>query len=139
MSNELETIDGFNIPIRPLTEEEATREVTVQRFKDWHAVVGEGFMDDHGGGNIPYKIFGGFLLAKRPDLNKEICDILNDQFGEMLSFEHLIEDQHPGEDVEWEIAFNEFYGYVCEFVNLTTGVKKKINESLIILMEHYGK
>ena len=27
-----ETVDGFDIPLRELTEEEATREITIDRF-----------------------------------------------------------------------------------------------------------
>ena len=34
-SNEVETIEGFDIPKRQLTDEEKTREITLERFNDF--------------------------------------------------------------------------------------------------------
>lgn len=70
-----ETIDGFSIPKRELTEEEATRLVTLERFNEWHRCVGEDFIDQHTYGNG--LVFAGFIMAKRPELSKEVLNVVN--------------------------------------------------------------
>ena len=78
MKTEKETIPGFDIVKRELTEEEATREISLERFQEWHQEIGEDFVDQ-----VAYiinaKIFCGFLLAKYPLWNKEILENVNDQ------------------------------------------------------------
>jgi len=40
-----ETIVGFDIPKRELTEEEKNREITLDRFNEFHNKAGEDFCD----------------------------------------------------------------------------------------------
>jgi hypothetical protein len=41
----METITGFDIPKRKLTQEEKTREITFERFHNFHMEVCEDFLD----------------------------------------------------------------------------------------------
>ena len=127
------------IPVRPLTEEEATRDITIERVSAFNAKMGENFLDSRGGDEVDKDAFGGFLMAKRPELSSKILEIMNDKYGEMLSYEEMFQDLYSdtetGNLTDWETPYNEFYSYYCEFVNQTTSTKKRLNEVLIMLTE----
>lgn len=125
-----ETVDGFDIPLRELTEEEATREVTFERFDEYLKEVGEDFCDQHGN-TIDVKVLTGFLLAKRPEWNKELLEALNSKYTEPLSMLHVYEDMIA------EDGFIPFYTDLAEFINLTGALKKRVNQILIQVTEYY--
>lgn len=122
---EIETIDGFDIPKRMLTDEEANRDITLERFQEWHNEVGEDFCDQIS--NINEKILGGFLMCKHPDKSHQILKILNEK-GDALELQGIYEDD-PHND--------KFYTDFAEFINLTVHLKKRVNQILIQVMEYY--
>lgn len=126
MSEEIETIDGFDIPKRELTPEEAARPITKERIDEFHRLAGEDFCDQ-GIGNINVKILGGYLMAKYTHLSAEILDVCNDKHGEPLGILHLF---YPDKDI--------FYEELASFINLTVACKARVNQVLIQLAEHYG-
>jgi hypothetical protein len=130
---EKEIIDGFDIIKRPLTEEESSKEITLDRFNNYHYAVGECFVDQHG--FINHKIFGGYVLCLHPEWNKEILEILNSKYGEALGLLHLYEELCPdGSQSGWE----QFYTDLAAFANLTEHLKKEINQILIQIHEVYN-
>lgn len=126
---EVETIHGFDIPKRELTEEEATREVTLKRFQIFHHQVGEDFVDQFPYVNV--KIFGGYMMAKHPDLSTEILKIVNNKWGEALGIKSLIDKNYDDSDAD------KFYTELAEFINLTGNLKKMVNQVLIQVDEYY--
>ena len=133
---EVETIDGFGIAKRELTQEEATREITFERICDFHHDAGEDYLDICSLDNQAEKIFLGFLMAKRPDLSKEILSVANGGGGEChyinSEFYELFEE-NPG-----NYSGDAFYKLFAEFANLTGGLKKRINQVLIQVHEYYN-
>jgi len=135
---EIEELQGYSIPVRELTVEEANMELTIERFLEYMKYIGEDFLDDRGGGYIPFKIFGGYLLAKEPHLSKEIMEVLNDKYGEMLGLQEVINNYYSADDNDWENPFKVLYGHICDFVNMTKTTKMKVNRQLIQIKEHYS-
>lgn len=131
MSKEIETIDGFDIIKRELTEEEATREITLERFSNFHIDVGEDFVDQFT--SIDEKVLGGFLMAKRPEISHKIVNVLNDKYSEALTLEHLYSDELADDNNDL------FYTDLAEFINLTVHLKKRVNQVLIQVDEHYNE
>ena len=131
-----ETIDGFNIPKRELTQEEATREITFERIQDFHRDAGEDYLDICSLDIQAEKIFLGFLLAKRPDLAKEILSVANGNgdYSYIDSEFYELFEETPG-----NYLGDAFYKLFAEFANLTGGLKKRINQVLIQVHEHYNK
>lgn len=127
--NEGSNVYGFDIPKRELTTEEATRDLTLQRFQEFNRSVGEDFTDQFPFVNV--KIFGGYLMAKYPTLSADLLKIINDKYGEALSILHMFEEEL--EDEENEI----FYTDLANFVNLTGNLKKQVNQVLIQVAESY--
>jgi hypothetical protein len=125
----METISGFDIPKRELTQEEKTREITFERFKSFHLEAGEDFLDQCCLDKQSEKVFLGFLLAKRPDLNVEILKAVNSYIDSELYEAIGGEEDHDCE---------KFYTLLAEFANLTTGLKERINQILIQVEEHYN-
>lgn len=123
---EIETIDGFDIPKRELTEEEASREITLERFQEWHSAVGEDFVDQFSG--IDVKILGGYLIAKYPHKSKLILTELNTKYAEALGLQNIYEDDRCND---------KFYTDLAEFINLTEHLKKRVNQVLIQVIEYY--
>ena len=132
---EIETLDGFNIPLRELTEEEATRDITFDRFQEYHYSVGEDFVDQHES-IVDYKVLGGWLLAKYPEHKVEICRVINDDLMPITQdFLHLYTEIFEGEYYETEY---KFYTDFAEFLNLTGAAKKRVNQILIQVDEYYN-
>jgi hypothetical protein len=131
---DVETIDGFGIPKRELTQEEATREITFERIQDFHMSAGEDYLDVCSLDSQAEKIFLGFLMAKRPDLSTEILSVANGS-GEYRyinsEFYELFEETHG------DYSGDAFYKLFAEFANLTGGLKKRINQVLIQVQEYY--
>jgi hypothetical protein len=131
---DVETIDGFGIPKRELTQEEATREITFERIQDFHMSAGEDYLDTCSLDSQAEKIFLGFLMAKRPDLSTEILSVANGS-GEYRyinsEFYELFEETHG------VYSGDAFYKLFAEFANLTGGLKKRINQVLIQVQEYY--
>lgn len=128
MEQEIETIDGFDIPMRELTEEEATRDLTLERIHNFHIEVGEDLADQVGS-NMDHKVFAGYLACKYPHLSHQIFDISNGEYAEMQSFKEIYEDDEE-ED--------KFYQDACDFINLTVHCKKRFNQVLIQVAEYYS-
>ncbi|CAL9980027.1 hypothetical protein VPHD479_0228 [Vibrio phage D479] len=126
----VEYLSGFSIPTRPLTDEEANREITWERFRDFHYTVGEDFLDQTSEGNAD--IFAGWLLHKYPHLNKEILELANARFADVASFMDLFGFD---DDKDIDVLYVEF----AEFCNLTGALKRRVNETLIIIDEYYSK
>lgn len=128
---EQETICGFNIPKRELTEEEATREITIERFNEFHAIAVEDFCDQCEQ-EINRFITGGYLICKHPELATEILRTLNDKYGGLTSIWEVYADKlNDGNDI--------FYTDLAEFLNLTGKAKERVNQILIQVVEHYKK
>lgn len=124
-SNEVETIEGFDIPKRQLTDEEKTREITLERFNDFHGEAGEDFCDQVSIGN--FRVFGGFILHKYPDKAKKILDLCNKTDGDIHMFQRIYDD------------LDQFYTDYAEMINLTVISKERVNQILIQIEEYYGK
>ena len=124
-----ETIDGFDIPKRELTEEEASRELSFERFDEWQMEVGEDFCDQVGG-MINQNIFGGFLMAKHPEFSPGILKVLNNKYGEALGLLTMFEEHFDIDE-----GNKRFYTLLSEFANLTVNLKKNINQVLIQVLE----
>lgn len=131
-----ETINGFDIPLRKLTEEESSREITIERIRDFHYEAGEDFLDttNEGYGNSAI-IFGGWLLHKYPEHSEIILNHLNENqrnidilcFGELDFLDGYVKE----EDI------NLIYFEFVEFTNQTVHMKKRVNQVLIQLKEYY--
>jgi len=126
-----ETINGFDIPKRELTQEEATREITLDRFNKFHTEAGEDFCDTCGS-FINHRILGGYLIAKHPSISLQILGVLNNKYGDALELLQLYQEELEDESGDL------FYSELAEFANLTVGLRKNINQVLIQLAEHYG-
>lgn len=121
-----ETIEGFSIEKRDLTEEEANRDITLERFQEFHIEAGEDFLD-----YVPcinHLIFSGWLIAKYPAKSKEILVKAQEKYAGMHNLTDLYEDD-PDQD--------KFYTDVAEFLNLTEKAKKRANQVLIQVIEYY--
>jgi hypothetical protein len=125
MKKKIETIPGFDIPKRELTKEEAEREITLERFQEWHHEVGEDFMDQVGY-LFNAKVYGGYLMHKYPHKASELLKIINK--GEMLDYQDTYENDEDGD---------QHYSDIAEFLNLTEIAKKNANQILIQLVEYY--
>lgn len=130
---EVETVDGFDIPKRELTEEEANRDITFERFEEWHNEVGEDFCDQVGH-LFNEKIFGGWLLHKYPEKSKHILELLNNKFCDVLSLQEIFEDN----SAEGNGGDKTFYTDFAQFLNQTEKAKKRVNQILIQVMEYHN-
>ena len=131
-SSNPETIDGFDIPFRELTEEEANQTITWERFRDFHCEVGEDYLDQTGHGDI--KILVGWLLHKYPDFSLDILDVVNCKYpslNDLIELECYEYDEDRGVD--------PFYDDFAEFCNQTKHLKRRVNTVLILAMEAYGQ
>ena len=126
---EQETIVGFDIAKRPLTEEEQNREITLERFNEFHYKAGEDFCDTCGS-FMNHLIIGGYLIAKHPEISLELLKVCNDKYDETLGLMRVYEDKLSDENNEI------FYADLAEFANLTKGLKKNINQVLIQISEY---
>lgn len=129
-----EIIDGFDIPKRELTEEEATRDITLERFNNFHYSAGEDFCDQVGY-IIDHKVLGGWFLHKYPAEVSTITEVCNDRFGEALGFQEL--DVYT--DPDGHTNFDLFYTDLAEFINVTTRLKRRVNQILIQVDEYYER
>lgn len=132
MSTEVETIDGFDIPLRELTVEEANKEITFDRIQSFHYDAGEDYLDTCSLDKQAEKIFLGFLMAKRPDLSKDILSVAN---GGYIDSEFYTLFEQEGDKYDSDT----FYILFAEFANLTGNLKKRINQVLIQVDEYYNK
>ena len=114
---------------RELTEEEVAREITLERFDDYHADAGEDWWDDNGG-IINKNFFLGYLLARFPESYDKILEVANDKDKDVPDV--------FGELYEEEVC-DLFYQTLADFLNLTVNTKKKVNEVLINTYEYYNK
>lgn len=124
-----ETIIGFDIEKRELSQEEKTREITFERFQEFHISACEDFCDTCGH-MINSKILCGFLMAKQPNLSREMLECINKD-GDALELLHVYKDNLQESDYE-------FYSDLAEFANLTVHLKERINQILIQVSEHYN-
>jgi len=134
MSEEKETISGFDIEKRELTQEEKEREITIERIRGFHYDAGEDLLDQVGYefGN-PF-IFAGFVLHKHKEYAKMIIDHVNEE-GEHLDihcFKKLEIYEYNEED-----EIDGIYYDLVEFLNLTENAKARANQILIQLDEYY--
>lgn len=127
---EIETIIGFDIPKRELTEEEKSREITIERIRDFHYTVGEDFLDQTSLGDA--KIFAGFIAHKYPDKAKDIYKINNCK-GIYLTIASFTDLFSFNEDEDIKGLYFEF----VEFANTTSYLKEYINQVLIQVDEFY--
>ena len=114
---------------RELTEEEAAREITLERFNDYHDDAGEDWWDQEGS-MISKDFFLGYLLGRFPEKYQKVLEMVNDKYQDAADV--------FGELYEEEIC-DEFYTILADFINLTVNTKKKINEVLINTYEYYNK
>lgn len=128
----MKTVNGFDIPLRKLTDEEKTRPVTWERFRDFHYAVGEDFLDQTGEGNV--YIFAGWLLHKYPEHSADILRIVNKKYAEIQNFNEL-EFLGYSDELDIDLLYCDF----AEFVNLTGALKERVNQILIQVTEYYEK
>lgn len=137
----METIEGFNISKRELTEEEAIREITLDRIINFNNEVGEDFLDQVGSLNND-KIaltFCGFAMLKHPELSHEFLKATNRGHVYTQVLKEVYDDNMEGFNSEnmTNIAEETFYSDFAEFLNLTEYSKKRANQVLIQVAEHY--
>ncbi len=118
------TINGFDIEQRELTDEERGREITLERFTEFHFAAGEDFLDQTGEGNV--KIFAGWMLHKYPEFSVEILSLANDKNAEVMTFNELEEK-----------TYTDLYADFAEFCNQTGALKHRVNQILIQVVEYY--
>lgn len=119
------TIDGFKLPKRELTEEEATRDITPERIREFENHVGEDFIDqyDH---LFNAEIVAGFLLARHPHKATELLEWASGDHASLNDLSEIIEeDDRRLQDI-------------CDYINLTVNLKKRLNMNLIVVVEHYS-
>lgn len=133
MSEKKKKVAGFDIPLRELTAEEAVRKVTADRIKQFNLDAGEEYCDQ-AGYDIPVKVFAGFLLAKHPELAPEIVAVINSKYGEVLNFIDLYREKLADDSDS-----TMFYTDLAQFVNLCPNVRKRVNQVLIQVHEHYNR
>jgi len=114
---------------RELTEEEAARDITLERFNDYHVDAGEDWWDDYQT-LVPSNTFIGYLLGRFPERNIEILKVGNDKYA---TASDIFGELHIKE------VSDEFYTILADFINLTVNTKKKVNEVLINTYEYYNK
>ena len=119
------TVNGFDIPLRQLSEEELNREITLERFNEFHGTAGEDFLDRTGEGDV--LIYAGWMLHKYPGLGTEILTLANAGSSDITEFHEL--EELTGVD-----AYINF----AEFCNQTSALKKRVNQVLIQVTEHYN-
>lgn len=131
---EKETIDGFLIEKRPMTEEELLQDITYERFENYYLAVGEDFVDQHSGATDEL-VFLGFCIAKHPKLSLELLECYNGdiKYFELLTIETFFEENFD------EDGFKLFYSLLAEFLNLTNTSKRYVNEILIRVDEYYSR
>lgn len=117
---------------RELTSEEASRDITWERFRAFHYASGEDFLDYTGEGNL--HIFGGWLLHKYPDYSSEILKVCNKKFGGIPDFREL-----PPLGYDECKDVDSLYEDFAEFCNQTEALKKRVNKVLILTSEYYGE
>ena len=125
-----ETIDGFNILKRTLTEEEQSRDLTFDRIDRFNSVTGEDYLDICSLDTQAEKIFLGFLIAKNPKLSKEILKVANTGYID-CDFYALFSNNND------ECQSDDFYRLFCDFVNCTQGLKARVNQVLIQVDEKH--
>lgn len=128
---EEETVDGHDIPLRELTEEEKLKEITPERIRNYEIDCGESFLDQHGS-TFDTQIVIGFFLAKHPERAVELLEISNSKYAEVLNIEHEFVPEYNEEE------YNKFLQTLCDFVNLTVNTKRRLNQILIQVDEHYN-
>ena len=97
--------------------------LTKEDILNWEHEIGESFLDQHGY-IIDHKVYAGFLMAKEPELNLNIIEILNSNFSEAQSFEKALDVKYP------ERGYYKNIEYVVEFANLTVLTKERIIQAL---------
>jgi hypothetical protein len=131
----METITGFDIIKRKLSEEEARTEITLGRFNAFHYEAGEDFADSCGH-IFNEKIIVGYLICKQPKMSIPLLGVinskgdLNDLRNVYIDESHLLPDSDP-EDV--------FYQDFAEFLNLTEHAIMHANQILIQVDEYYNQ
>lgn len=130
-----ETIEGFEIPFRKLTEEEALRPITLSRFSDFHIEVGEDFVDQIGSVNDKKiaLLFAGFAMAKHPEWRSELLS----QCNQTNVYTQLIQEVYADNTSESDCG-DTFYSDFAEFLNLTIESRKRVNQILIQVAEYYA-
>ena len=136
MSEEKETISGFDIEKRELTQEEKNLDITIERIRNFHYDAGEDLLDQVGYEFGNAFIFAGFILHKHSQHSKMILDHVNENqknldihcFNELDIYEYNEEDDIDG-----------IYYDLVEFLNLTEHAKARANQILIQVDEYYNK
>lgn len=131
---EEETIPGFNIPKRKLTKKERQLPMTYDRIQLFHYSVGEDLFDQLGY-LLDTKTFLGYLMAKLPELSKQMIKCHNDPpCGDtILALLELFEEEY-GEEAGNKLIYTHF----ADFINLTEVTLAKFNQVLIQVEEHYN-
>ncbi len=127
---EVETIHGFSIPKRDLNDQEASQEITLERFKEFHYTAGEDFIDTVGG-FLNELVFAGWLIHKYPHYAEEIIQSSNQ--NDIFGIKETVEQFDYDEEEDIDMIYRE----IAEFANQTKVTKQRINQVLIQIKEHY--
>jgi hypothetical protein len=127
-----EEIEGFSIPFRELTEEESLRVITLYRFNNFHAEVGEDFVDQISSVNTidVAVLFAGFAMAKHPEWSLELLECVNNNPYTQLVQDVYRDFSNQSDDL--------FYTDFAEFLNQTVDLRKDVNQILIQVAEYYN-
>lgn len=138
--NEEKTVDGYDIPLRELTNEEASRAVTVDRIQKYYYAAGESFIDTHES-IIDAKLFAGWLACENKQLALQIWKCSNEggKYGPCLnSLMNIMEEKYGHWDGDNDTTgWYKFYQAFSNFVNTTVITKKRVNQVLIQICEYY--
>jgi hypothetical protein len=112
--------------------------IAVERLLRHEYAIGESVSDD-----IDQYIsihwnntFVGYVLAKRPDLNEDILEIINECKNISIDLSEICELFDDGSD---EDPHKEFLRYYAEYLNLTPRTRKRVNKHLINISIGYGE
>lgn len=108
-----------------MNKENTSDILVIEDIIKWEEGMGESFLDYHGN-DIYHVSFGGFLMAKEPELSAQFIEIMNQRNGEVQNFTEVLEERYP----EYDIAYHKLLEYVVEFANLAQNTKNRIFKSL---------
>lgn len=129
----METLSGLEIHKLKLTEEEWNLDITWERFKAFHYMVGEDFLDTFSFSPKIVHLFAGYLIGKCPTRAKDILSALdNSGYPSLDAFKEL-DFLFYSEEKDIELIYVD----LAEFANFTKTFKGELNTIFISVERHY--
>ncbi len=116
-------------------------EITVERLLSHEYSIGEAVVEDMDQyiGFHWNNTFTGYILAKRPDLNEDILEIINESHRAKSISIDLSEICELFDDGSDDDPHKEFLKYYAEYANLTPKTRERMNKHLINISIGYGE